>query len=137
MGKHEDFSIHEETEILLKIWVDAYLSVPIHPDFQKYFCFLMDGEIFMFLRLPFGLTTAPWAFTRVMRPIKVCLRLRGVFVTSYLDDFLVLAVTRALCALHSAWTEKLLIWLGFDINYPKSSLVPSQSIEYLGILLNL
>jgi len=116
---------------------DAFLSVPIHPDFQKYFCFLMDGEIFMFLRLPFGLTTAPWAFTRVMRPIKGCLRLRGVFVTSYLDDFLVLAVTRALCALHSAWTEKLLIWLGFDINYPKSSLVPSQSIEYLGILLNL
>ena len=58
---------------------DAYLSVPIHPDFQKYFCFLLDGVIFMFRRLPFGLTTAPWAFSRVMRPFKPCLRLRGVF----------------------------------------------------------
>ena len=116
---------------------DAYLSIPIDRSFQKFFCFLLDGVVYMFLRLPFGLTTAPWAFSRVMRPIKICLRLRGVQVTSFLDDFFIVAITKALCSLHTAWTEKLLIWLGFDVNYEKSSLIPLQSLEYLGILVNL
>ena len=100
-------------------------------------CFILDGVVYMFLRMPFGLTTAPWAFTRVMSPVKTLFRLRGVTISSFIDDFFILAVTQELCSLHTSWTEHLLIWLGFQINYPKSSLVPLQSVEYLGILLDL
>ena len=81
----------------------------------------------MFRRLPFGLTTAPWAFLGSCDLSSLVFVFEEFFVTSYLDAFLVLAVTRALCALHSAWTEKLLIWLGFDINFPNLPLfLPSQ-----------
>ena len=116
---------------------DAFLSVAINLEFQKYFCFMMNGVVYMFLRIPFGLTTAPWVFSRIMRPIKNCLRLKGVIVNSFIDDFIIMAITSALTALHTRWTENLLVYLGFQINQEKSSKVPVQQIEYLGILLNL
>ena len=116
---------------------DAFLSVLINVDFQKYFCFILDGTVYMFLRMPFGLTTAPWAFSRLMRPIKVFLRLKGVTLSSFLDDFLILAITKSQAVLHTSWTKRVLIWLGFEINLEKSSETPRQSMEYLGVLLNL
>ena len=33
------------------------------PSYPKVFLFCLNGTIYMFLRLPFGLTTAPWAFS--------------------------------------------------------------------------
>ena len=51
-------------------------------------------RIFYFKVLPFGLTIAPWAFTRVIKPIKKELRLLGIRITSFLDDFLILANSR-------------------------------------------
>ena len=48
---------------------DAFLSVAIFVTFQKYFCFVLNGTVYMFLRMPFGLTTAPWAFSCLMRSV--------------------------------------------------------------------
>ena len=48
---------------------DAFWSVLIATLFRKYFCFWVDGTMWMFKRMPFGLTTAPWVFTRLMRVI--------------------------------------------------------------------
>ena len=87
--------------------------------------------------MTFGLTTAPWVFSRVMHPVKICLRMKGVSISSFIDDFFILAVTQELCSIHASWTEQILQWLGFHTNYPKSSLVPLQSLEYLGILIDL
>ena len=44
---------------------DAYLHVPINKGFQKYFAFKLGDRTFVFLVMPFGLTTAHWAFSRV------------------------------------------------------------------------
>ena len=49
---------------------DAFLSVSLSLPIQKYFCFVLHGKVFMFLKLPFGLTTAPWDFSRLMTSIK-------------------------------------------------------------------
>ena len=87
--------------------------------------------------MPFGLTMAPWIFSRVVKPLKRFLRRKGVFISSFLDDFLIVAVTKALATLHTTWAKNLLQWLGFRINHTKSSVVPLQEIEYLGVLLNL
>ena len=72
-----------------------------------------------------------------MRPIKKSLRLKKIHVSSFLDDFLIAARLRVLCALHTTWTADLLEWLGFSINEEKSERTPRQSIVYLGVLLNL
>ena len=41
---------------------DAFLSVKVNKAFQRYLCFVLNGKVYMFLKLPFGLTSAPWAF---------------------------------------------------------------------------
>ena len=42
---------------------DAYFHVPIHWAFHRFFAFMIDGRIFVFQFLPFGLSPAPWAFS--------------------------------------------------------------------------
>ena len=116
---------------------DAFLSVKLSLPIQRYFCFVLNGTVYMFLRLPFGLTTAPWAFSRLMRPIKKFLRLHKLQVSSFLDDFLIAAHQSHLCSLHTTWTADLLEWLGFMINEEKSERAPCQTIIYLGVQINL
>ena len=116
---------------------DAFLSVKLSQPIQRFFCFVLNGKVFMFLRLPFGLTSAPWAFLRLMRPIKKFLRYHKVRVSSFLDDFLIAALRRSLCSLHTKWTADLLEWLGFSINEKKSEREPKQTITYLGVQINL
>ena len=45
---------------------DAYHHIPIHPQYQKYLCFQVGDLKFRYLVLPFGLMSAPWAFTEVV-----------------------------------------------------------------------
>ena len=48
---------------------DAYFHVPIHWAFHRFFAFMIDGRIFVFQFLPFGLSPAPWAFSKLIKTI--------------------------------------------------------------------
>ena len=65
---------------------DAYLSVAIHPQSQKYLRFCWKTKTYQFKALPFGLNIAPMIFTRLMKPVASYLRKRGVRLVIYLDD---------------------------------------------------
>ena len=106
---------------------DAYFHVPLSPEFWKYFVFVLGQRVFFFKVLPFGLTSAPWAFSRVLKPIKKLLRLQGIRVTSFLDDFLILARSFQECLDHTAKVIDLLQRLGFRINWEKSSKSPQSA----------
>ncbi len=54
----------------------------------------------------------------------------------YLDDILVMAESQDLVLHHAASVLNLLESLGFLVNYKKSLLVPSQQIEFLGLLIH-
>ena len=116
---------------------DAYFNVPISVDFQQYLAFVVDGIVYVFLRLPFGLALAPWAFHRVMRPIKGFCHRQGLQLHSYLDDFFLLH--RSLQDLHKDTTYLLEVFasLGVSVNFRKSNLTPSRKVEYLGVLFHL
>ena len=112
---------------------DAYLQVPVHHDSHRYLRFVVDGKTFQFRVLCFGLTTAPQVFTRIMAPVSAILHRHGVRMLRYLDDWLILASSKIACIqsrdrLLSVCTE-----LGIQVNLTKSSLVPSQSLVYLGM----
>ena len=49
---------------------------------------MIGGAIYQFRAPPFGLSVAPRIFTMVLRPILAWLRLRGIKVHAYLDDWL-------------------------------------------------
>ena len=56
---------------------------------------MFQNIVYQFRALPFGLTTAPLVFTRVVAFVGRILRLKGVRVLLYLDDWLILAPSHA------------------------------------------
>ena len=82
--------------------------------------------------MPFGLTSAPRVFTKVMRPVVTFLRAQGIRLVIYLDDLLVLAQSRERLIQYRSLILDLFENLGFLINYPKSVLTPTQEIIFLG-----
>jgi hypothetical protein len=60
----------------------------MHPSSRKYLRIFHQGRVYQFKALPFGLSTSPWVFTRVMMEVKIIVQLRGVQLHLYLDDWL-------------------------------------------------
>lgn len=69
---------------------DAYFHISIHQDLQQMIHFAVGERHFQFVCLPFGLTTAPSIFTKVLVSLIAFLKLEVVLVLHYLDDILVL-----------------------------------------------
>lgn len=44
---------------------EAYFSVPIHEHYRKYLKFQWNGNLYEFSCLPFGLSIAPYLFTKI------------------------------------------------------------------------
>lgn len=119
---------------------DAYYHVPIHVDHQKYLrvAIYMGSRVahFQYQALPFGVTVAPRVFTKVIAEMAAHIREEpGVFIP-YLDDFLLIGDTFQDVKRQLDRTLKILSRLGWQINWEKSSLVPSQTKQFLGIIID-
>ena len=115
---------------------DAYFHVSIHPKDRKFLRFAWKDKVFQFKVLPFGLSLAPWVFTRVTRELAISLRSQGIRVHMYLDDWLTLAQSSPLCMDHSQQVINTASRLGFSPHWEKSSLTPSQKFTFLGMAFN-
>ena len=112
---------------------DAYFHVPMHPGSRHYLRFCVGGRAFQFKVLPFGLSTAPQVFTRIVTQLGKFLHLMNVRIHLYLDDWLILAYTQDQSFSCTALTCSTATELGILINVKKSKLVPSRQMEYLGV----
>jgi hypothetical protein len=117
--------------------VDAYLHVPIHKSFRHYLRFVVNGVAYQYKALPAGLSTAPWAFTRVIAVIKAFLHRMGIQIHQYIDDWLIRALSHRLCRVHTAQSMYITRMLGFIPHMDKSQLDPVQIFVFLGYLFNL
>lgn len=115
---------------------DAYFTIPIQVAHRKLLRFHFDGKAFQFNCLPFGLTSAPWVFTKTLKPVMALLRELGVRLIIYIDDILILGESTQQVEDHAAALVFLLEHLGFIINSKKSLLSPTQVMEFLGVLVN-
>lgn len=112
---------------------DAYLHVPIHPNFQKFFAFTVQDQLYFFRAMPFGLTSAPYIFSRLMKhPLKL-FREKGIMVLAYLDDLIIWADSKIAALNARTFVLNTLMRLGFRINFLKSNLVPTQNLNWLGM----
>ena len=96
---------------------DGYFSIPSH---QNFLSFMWKKKTYQFTCLPFGLSSAPLTFTKVMKPLVAYLRSLGIRLLIYLDDMLILAQTREELLKWRSIVLDLLENLGFLINYQKS-----------------
>ena len=98
---------------------DAYFAIPIHQSRHQYLRFRFQGKCYQFQCLPFGLSSAPWVFTKTLKPALALLREMGVRLIAYIDDILILAESRELARSHAEGLVYLLQCLGFKINQKK------------------
>ena len=92
------------------------------------------AQIYQFTGLPFGVSCAPRAFARWIRPVKAFLRSLGINLNQYSDDWLIWSPSRQTARLHAWIVFSTLRLLGFHLNPDKCILEPTQRIEYLGWL---
>jgi len=72
---------------------------------------------------------------QIMRAVVTFLHNRGIRCLIYLDNLLLINNSLSTLREHTILTLDLLEVLSFLVNYPKSHLVPSQHVEYLGFLI--
>ena len=113
---------------------EAYLQVPVHPASRHFLRFVFRDTVYQFKALCFGLSTAPQVFTRVMAPVS--LHSLGIRMRRYLDDWLVQSSSRESLLEDLQTVLRLCHDLGIVINPKKSNLVPSQVVQYLGVVID-
>ena len=96
---------------------------------------LRGDVVFQFTTLCFGLSSAPQVFTRVMAPISSIMHRHGFRLLRYLDDWLVLGSTFQDLVRARDFLLWLCLRLGVMVNLSKSSLDPTQTLDYLGMTL--
>ncbi len=79
---------------------------------------------------------APRTFTKCMDAALAPLRLQGIRVLNYLDDWLILAHSRELVSRHRDIVLGHIHSLGLRMNAKKSVLLPSQRTVFLGVRLD-
>ena len=90
------------------------------------------GVTYEYQCLPFGLSSAPGAFTKLVKPVIAILRISGIRVGIYLDDLLLfhqdpVELQKIFQIVITLFTD-----LGFVIKLEKCSPSPTQAIIFLG-----
>ncbi len=94
------------------------------------------GKAYQYRVLPFGLALSPRTFTKVVDAVLAPLRLQGIRILNYIDDWLILAQSEMEAARHRDVVLAHMKQLGLRLNAKKSVLSPVQRTTYLGVVWN-
>ena len=115
---------------------DAFYSVSVHSSHTKYLKFVWRGNIYKFVAMPNGYIDAMRTFTKLLKPVFSNLRLEGHSSVIYVDDSFLLGDTFESCLRNVRATLSSLREFGFVAHPDKSCFMPSQSIVFLGFILD-
>jgi hypothetical protein len=127
----------QRNDFMMKLdLTDAYFTVPIHDNHKKYLRLIFQGCTYEFQCLPFGLSSAPQTFTKLLKPVIALIRSQAIWNVIYPDDMLLMDQNpeRLISVFHNI--VNLLQSLGFLIKREKCSPSPTQGIEFLGAVIN-
>ena len=119
----------------------GYHHVDIHREHWKYLGFAWgEGptlQCYVFCVLPFGLATACYLFTKLLRPLVKYWRSQGLRIVVYLDDGIAamegeLGARKASLVIREDLTKA-----GFVVNMAKCIWTPSQQCSWLGFDIDL
>ena len=119
----------------------GYHHVDIHPDYWQYLGFSWNKEggrkFYVFTVLPFGLASACYVFTKLLRPLVKRWRSLGLKVILYIDDGICSAKTADKAEENALMLTRDLDQSGFVLNREKSCLIPQKIGKWLGVLIDL
>ena len=115
---------------------NAYYSVKISENFQRYLKFEFLDRLYKFLCFPNDLTPCPRKSTKITKVPLSDLRLQKIVVSGYIDDFFTKDHTSAGCFYNVMSIAELFDRLEFVVHPDKSLLLPTQKITILGFAIN-
>ncbi len=113
---------------------DAYFHISILPQHRKFLRFAFGGKAYQYLVLPFGLALSSRTFTKCVDAALAPLRLQGILIMNYIDDWLILAQSEQMVVRHRDVVLAHMKELGLRLNAKKSVLSPVQRTTYLGVV---
>ena len=109
----------------------AYHHVRIFPDHRTYLGFFGDAHYYVFNVLPFGISTAAFIFTKVLRHLVQYWRSRGIRIISFLDDGIAAADSASEARTISDQIRQDLCDFGFIIAEEGSDWIPRSKVTWL------
>ena len=91
---------------------------------------------YIFTVLPFGLSSAPYVFTKVLKPLKKYWRIQGLCIAIFLDDGWAFVRDREGCRNKARDVRADLCNAGFFVNEDKPVWEPTKVLDWLGITWN-
>ena len=115
----------------------GYHHVDIAPSHCKYLGFAWEGHFYVFTVLPFGLSSACYMFTKLLRPLVRYWRAKGLRILVYLDDGLCAVAGRQKALEASELVRTTLARAGFVVHLIKSLWEPIRRLPWLGFVVDL
>ena len=134
--KYEDVNIvldqiQQSDELISVDLKNGFQHVLVNTDYRCLLGFKWNGIYYRFRVLPFGLSCSPYFFCKILRSIANHLRSLQLRVCFYMDDILLMASAEKMVE-HSNLLLLTLQRLGWQVNWEKSQLQPTQQICYIG-----
>ena len=115
----------------------GYHHVDINEEHWRYLGFYWKEQHYVFKVLPFGLPTACYAFTKLLRPLVCYWCSRGIRAVLYIDDIIVAFSALELATGNPvAQVREDIGKAGLTLNVQKSCFTPSQQGVWLGFVLD-
>ena len=115
---------------------NAFLSFPLHASALPHLIVRFDGKLYQFVRLPFGLSSAPFICTELLSVVAFRFSLLGLDpLVRYLDDFLLISASAQAGKAALVTAQRTFSDFGLVVN-PAKTVGPEQRLAFLGILLD-
>lgn len=120
---------------------DAFRHIRLAPREQLRLAFRVRKTLYVALTLPFGLKLAPWALTKLLRPVIQHLRSLGYLILPYMDDFAISVdqpepVSAAQATAAREFAVALFSRLGLHVHLTKETATGTCRLEILGFLID-
>ena len=99
---------------------------------RRYLRFCHNGTAWQFTVLPFGLSTSPRVFTKMLKPVLAFAHLHRVKLHMYIDDWLLNPGTHQEALEQTSWLRSLCRRLGLVLNLEKSGSNPFSGCHVSG-----
>ena len=114
----------------------GYHHIDINEANFKYLGVSWAGRFYVFTVLPFGLCTACFIFTKIVRALVRYWRAEGLRIVVYLDDGLCAVKGQQAAVKESRLVQATLESAGFVAHATKSVWLPTQRLEWLGFVVD-
>ena len=115
----------------------GYHHVDIIESHQTFLGFEWGSQFYVFTVLPFGLSTAPYVFTKLLRPLVRLWRGKGCKAVLYLDDGICAVEGEEEAFKVSSWVRETLDKAGLVANEAKCTWTPTHKLQWLGFNVDL